>query len=346
MLSDDAKWAAVVARDRQWDGQFIVSVTSTGIYCKPSCPSRQPKRTNVRFHKTCADAEAAGFRACKRCQPNDTSGLHLHADTVAEACRIIRDADQPPSLTALANAVGLSAHHFHRVFKAIVGVTPKAFAMTVRENNVKHRLKTSETVTAALYSAGFNSSGRFYAAAPQMLGMSASAYRNGGSDETILFAVGQSSLGAILVAESEVGICAILMDDDAEVLVKDLQDRFPNASLIGGDRGFEQKIATVVGFVENPKVGLALPLDVRGTVFQTKVWQELQKIPPGTTASYAEIAAKLGKPNAVRAVAGACAANLIAVAIPCHRVVRSDGALSGYRWGIERKEALLEREKG
>lgn len=344
-IGDDAKWAAVAARDGAFDGQFFVCVASTGIYCKPSCASRQPKRTNVSFLKSPAEAEAAGFRACKRCKPAVTASTVPHADKVMEACRMIRESETPPRLDDLAKISGLSPHHFHRLFKSIAGVTPKAFAVAERQKRVLANLETSATVTDAIYAAGFNSSSRFYATAAKSLGMTPGDFRQGGAKAVIKFAIGQCSLGAILVAESDIGVCAILLGDDPSLLIEDLQDRFPNAVLNGGDRKFDKKVATVVGFVEAPKHGLNLPLDIRGTVFQHKVWQALQRIPPGKTASYAEIAEMIGKPNAVRAVAGACAANPIAVAIPCHRVVRSDGALSGYRWGIDRKKKLLEREE-
>ncbi len=264
---------------------------------------------------------------------------------MAEACRAIEAAEELPTLDRLAGQAGLSAFHFHRVFKAVTGLTPKDYASAHRGKRMRDELSGAESVTDALYGAGFNSSGRFYAAADKLLGMKPDAYRKGGADSRIRFAIGQCSLGAILVAQSERGICAILLGDDPEELIRDLEERFPNASLIGGDRDFEDLVAKVVGFVEAPNLGLDLPLDVRGTAFQERVWQALRDIPAGQTVSYSELAEKIGSPNAVRAVAGACAANKIAVAIPCHRVVRRDGDLSGYRWGVERKSALLAREK-
>jgi AraC family transcriptional regulator of adaptative response/methylated-DNA-[protein]-cysteine methyltransferase len=238
----------------------------------------------------------------------------------------------------------LSPSHFHRLFKAVTGLTPKAYTAAQRAQRVRSTLSTSSTVTEALYDAGYNSNGRFYATAHEVLGMTPSNYRAGGTRTAIRFAVGECSLGAILVAQSERGICAILLGDDADALTRDLQDRFPQATLIGGDTAFEQLVAQVVGFVEAPAVGLDLPLDIRGTAFQQRVWQALRTIPAGATASYTDIATRIGAPQAVRAVAQACAANPLAVAIPCHRVVRHDGALSGYRWGIERKRTLLARE--
>ena len=340
----DSRWARVIARDRMADGTFYYSVATTGIYCRPSCPSRTANPKNVRFHDSIADAENAGFRACHRCKPDQPSADVQNAGRVAHACRLIEQAEQSPPLSELAMAVGLSPHYFHRVFKAITGVTPKGYAAAHRAGRIRDELRRSDTVTAAIFDAGFNSSSRFYENSDKVLGMTPTDYRAGGANAAIRFAVGQCSLGPILVAASEKGVCAILMDDDPEALVNDLQDRFPRARLIGGDAGFETLVAQVIGFIEAPGIGLDLPLDVRGTAFQQRVWQALQLIPMGTTASYADIAKKIGAPKSVRAVAGACAANALAVAIPCHRVVRSDGALSGYRWGIERKRALLDRE--
>jgi AraC family transcriptional regulator of adaptative response/methylated-DNA-[protein]-cysteine methyltransferase len=263
---------------------------------------------------------------------------------VATACRLIESAEDLPSLDTLAEAVGMSRFHFHRVFKSVTGVTPKAYGVANRRRRVGDELSRSATVTEAIYASGFNSNGRFYAASSQILGMTPTSFRSGGRGELIHFAVGQCSLGAVLVAATDRGVCAILLDDDPDALVRDLQDRFPHAELVGGDSRFEQLVAQVVGFVEDPAGGLNLPLDVRGTAFQQRVWQALREIPPGDTVSYTDIARRIGAPNAVRAVAQACGANAIAVAIPCHRVMRTDGSLSGYRWGVARKRALLERE--
>jgi AraC family transcriptional regulator of adaptative response/methylated-DNA-[protein]-cysteine methyltransferase len=344
LAGDDARWAAVLRRDPAADGSFVFSVRTTGVYCRPSCAARQPRRENVRFHASCAEAEAAGFRPCKRCRPNEAPLAERQAAAVAKACRMIAEAEEAPDLATLASVAGMSPFHFHRVFRKVTGVTPKAYAGAHRANRVRAELAQSDTVTEAIYGAGFNSSGRFYATSSDMLGMTPSAFRAGGANAAIRFAVGECSLGAILVAASERGVCAITLGDDPDALVRELQDRFPKARLIGGDAAFEAWVSRVVGFVEAPHLGLDLPLDIRGTAFQQRVWQALREIPAGSTASYAEIAEKLGTPKAVRAVAQACAANAIAVAIPCHRVVRRDGALSGYRWGVERKRALLERE--
>jgi AraC family transcriptional regulator of adaptative response/methylated-DNA-[protein]-cysteine methyltransferase len=345
--SDDARWRSVSNRDTAADGTFVYAVKTTGIYCRPSCPSRAPNRRNVAFYGDNAEAESHGYRACLRCRPNGKSIAEAAANLVAKACRIIEAAEEMPKLDDLGAAVGLSAFHFHRQFKAVTGLTPKAYGAAHRVRRVRAGLQDeSASVTRAIYGAGFNSSSRFYEKSADVLGMTPSAFKRGGKDAEIRFAVGECSLGAILVARSLKGICAISLGDDPEALVRDLEDRFPNARLIGGDPDFEQLVARVVGFIEEPRIGLDLPLDVRGSAFQERVWQALQEIPAGETASYAEIARRIGSPNAVRAVAQACSANTIAVAIPCHRVVRNDGALSGYRWGVERKRALLDREVG
>ncbi|MBD8602581.1 bifunctional DNA-binding transcriptional regulator/O6-methylguanine-DNA methyltransferase Ada [Pseudomonas sp. CFBP 8771] len=268
-----------------------------------------------------------------------------HSQLVAAACRQIEASDAPPELSALAERAGLSPWHFHRVFKAVTGLTPRSYASARRAQKVREQLQQGKSVTETLYASGFNSSGRFYEAANGMLGMTPAAFRQGGSKASIHFALAQCSLGAVLVACSERGVCAILLGDEPQALLDDLQRRFPKAVLIGADSDFEAIVAKVLGFIEAPKAGLDLPLDIRGTAFQQRVWQALGKIEPGTTASYAQVAASIGAPSAVRAVAGACAANALAVAVPCHRVVRTDGGLSGYRWGIERKRELLERER-
>jgi AraC family transcriptional regulator, regulatory protein of adaptative response / methylated-DNA-[protein]-cysteine methyltransferase len=340
----DAKWQAVLSRDRDADESFVYSVATTGVYCRPSCASRRPKRENVAFYASPADAERAGYRACKRCKPNQPSLAQEHAAVVAAACRQIENAETEPSLNQLAKTAQMSPFHFHRIFRAATGVTPKQYAAAHRTRNVQANLKKSLSVTDAIYDAGFNSNSRFYEESEKMLGMTPSTYRAGGKQVEIKFAVGECSLGAILVAQSGRGVCAILLGDDPDALVRDLQDRFPQAKLVGGDRSFEKLIATVVAFVERPATGLDLPLDIQGTAFQQRVWRALMQIPCGTVASYSSIAKRIGNPGAVRAVAGACSANSLAVAIPCHRVVRNDNSLSGYRWGVERKRELLQRE--
>lgn len=350
-VNDEARWAAVLRRDRAADGAFVFAVRTTGVYCRPSCASRHPRRENASFHADPAAAERAGFRACRRCKPTEMSLAERQTALVVAACRKIETAEEMPSLDELAEAAGLSRFHFHRMFKSVAGVTPKAYADAHRADRMRDELEQTGTVTEAIYGAGFNSNGRFYAAAPQRLGMTPTAFRDGGTGAEIRFAIGQCHLGAILVAATDKGIVAIQFGDDPQTLLEELQDRFPKARLVGGDAEFEQLVARVVGFVEAPSAAngeamLDLPLDIRGTAFQQQVWQALRSIPAGSTASYAEIARRIDRPKAVRAVAQACAANDLAVAIPCHRVVRSDGDLSGYRWGVARKRALLEREAG
>jgi AraC family transcriptional regulator, regulatory protein of adaptative response / methylated-DNA-[protein]-cysteine methyltransferase len=343
-VADDPRWGRIVARDKTADGQLWYSVETTGVYCRPSCPSRIADPKNVKLHDSLESARATGFRPCKRCNPDGPSIECENAALIAKACRIIEESEEEPSLEKLADAVGRSPSYFHRVFKAITGLTPKGYGAAHRARKLRQGLDSCNTVTEAIYDAGFNSSGRFYEKSTDMLGMTPSRYRAGGTNEEIKFAVGQISLGAILVACSKKGVAAILMGNDPDELVRNLQDRFPKAHLVGADRDYEALVARIVGFIEAPRIGLDLPLDVRGTAFQQCVWQALRKIPVGETTCYAEIAQRIGSPQAARAVAAACAANTLAVAIPCHRVVRNDGALSGYAWGVERKRALLDRE--
>ena len=342
-LMQDARWAAVLARDPQADGRFFFSVATTGIYCRPSCSARRPRRENVAFHITAGDAEAAGFRPCKRCRPEQACLAEQHALKVAEACRVIEGAGEEPSLRQLATIAGMSTSHFHRLFRACLGITPKQYAAAHRDAALRKRLAGAGTVTDAFYNAGFNSSGRFYATSNQVLGMTPSTLRRGGEQVEIHFAVGECTLGAVLAARTMRGVCAILLGDDPKQLVRDLERRFPRA-VLKADAEYDQLITKVVGLVEAPGAGLGIPLDIRGTAFQRRVWQALQALPAGSTATYQGIADTLGMPKAVRAVAQACAANHIAVAVPCHRVIRTDGSLSGYRWGIERKKLLLQRE--
>ncbi|AZC19038.1 MULTISPECIES: bifunctional DNA-binding transcriptional regulator/O6-methylguanine-DNA methyltransferase Ada [Pseudomonas] len=343
-IEQDPRWQAVLNRDASADDRFVYAVRTTGVYCRPSSLSRLPKAENVEFFDNAEQAEAAGYRPSKRQAGDQTQLAARYGALVAAACRQIENAESAPSLEQLAQQAGMSSYHFHRVFKAVTGLTPRGYANAQRSRKVRSHLQQGQSVTDALYDAGFNSNSRFYEAADQVLGMKPSDYRAGGSNRDIRFAVGQCSLGAILVAQSERGVCAILLGDDPERLVQELQDKFPRANLIGADQEFEQLVAQVVGFIEAPAIGLNLPLDLRGTAFQERVWQALRTIPAGSTASYSEIAQRIGAPRSYRAVAQACGANSLAVAIPCHRVVRSDGDLSGYRWGVERKRQLLERE--
>lgn len=342
--TDEDRWLAVLARDAKADGHFVYAVRTTGVYCRPGSSARLPKRDNVEFFESAQQAEAAGYRASRRAADQSSAAAEKSA-LMARACRLIEASDPPPGLNELAAWAGISPYHFHRLFKKETGLTPKAYASAYRARKLRNELgEANRSITAAIYGAGFNSDSRFYESANQLLGMKAQDYRAGGRGTVIRFAVGQCSLGAILVAQSQRGICAIQLGNDPDALVQALQDQFPKAQLVGADEDFERLVAEVVGFVEMPSIGLSLPLDIRGTAFQERVWKALQEIPAGATISYTELAQRIGAPKAVRAVAGACAANRIAVAIPCHRVVRRDGDVSGYRWGVDRKRELLRRE--
>jgi AraC family transcriptional regulator of adaptative response/methylated-DNA-[protein]-cysteine methyltransferase len=350
LSTDDARWDAVQRRDPSADGAFCYSVATTGVYCRPSCPSRRARRAHVAFHRTAADAERAGFRPCLRCRP-DRPGLAVRrAQLVEAACRRIAAAvdggDDAPSLGELAADAGLSRHHFHRLFRAATGVTPAAYLSARRAQRMEANLSKGASVTDALYDAGFGSSSRFYETAGERLGMTPTAWRDGGRGAVIRFAVGRCSLGAILVAATDKGVCAIQLGDDGEALAAGLEKRFPKARLVGGDSAFEALVARVIGVVEAPRRPCDLSLDVQGTAFQQQVWQALCAIPAGATATYAEIAARIGRPTAARAVARACATNPVAVVVPCHRVVRTGGGLGGYAGGIARKRDLLRREAG
>jgi AraC family transcriptional regulator, regulatory protein of adaptative response / methylated-DNA-[protein]-cysteine methyltransferase len=344
-VEQDPRWASVRTRDPKADGSFFYSVKTTGVYCRPSCAARPARPENVAFFATAADAERAGFRPCKRCKPDQPPAPERQAALVASLCRLIERSEQLPTLQEMASHVGLSVFHMHRMFKATTGLTPRAYAAAHRERRLREGLRANTTVTEAIYGAGFGSSGRFYERSSDTIGMTPTRYKAGGAAMLIRFAIGECSLGAILVAATERGVCAISLGDDPEELAHDLERRFPRAELIGADPAFEELVAKVVGLIERPGAARDLPLDIRGTAFQQRVWKALAGIPAGTTMSYAEIADAIGEPKAVRAVAPACAANALAVAIPCHRVVRTDGSLSGYRWGVERKRTLLDRER-
>ncbi|MCG7374134.1 Ada regulatory protein [Pseudomonas luteola] len=341
---DDPRWKALVDRQISASDQFVYAVMTTGVYCKPCSPTKLPRPENVVFFDTAAQAEAAGYRPSKRADKDQISINQKHASMVSEVCREIDLSEELPNLNEMAMKAGISPFHFHRIFKKITGLTPKAYGLASRKNRVRNQLALATTVTDALYEAGYNSNSRFYEDAQNILGMKPTEYRAGGVNVSIKFALGECSLGSILVAQSDKGICAILLGDDPDKLIRDFQDQFPKANLIGGDADFEKLVAVVVGFVESPEIGLNLPLDLRGTVFQERVWQALREIPVGATVTYTELAKMIGMPNSVRAVANACGANKLAVAIPCHRVIRSDGSLSGYRWGVERKKKLLAKE--
>ena len=342
--ADPARLDAVRRRDAAADGTFVYAVRTTGVYCRPSCAARPARRENISFYATGETAEQAGFRACLRCRPAEPPRAVRETAAVTEACRLIAAAETPPSIATLAGAVGIGPHRLGRLFKAVTGVTPKAYAQALRAARVEQGLQAGTSVTATIYDAGFNAPSRFYATAKDRLGMNPSAFRDGGAGAVIRFALGATSMGTILVAATDRGVCAILLGDDPEALLDDLQRRFARAKLIGGDADFEGTVALAVGLVEAPASAVDLPLDIGGTAFQQRVWQALRAIPAGRTASYGAVARAIGQPAAVRAVARACAANPLAVAIPCHRVVRTGGGLSGYRWGVARKEALLARE--
>ncbi len=340
---DDARWRAVIERDGRADGAFYYAVKTTGVYCRPACSSRQPRRANVVFFASSADAEGAGFRACKRCGPRSIAARPPGHDAVLRACQLIEESAETPGLDELAGAVGLSPFYFHRLFKEVVGVTPKAYAAARRLRRLREGLDRGETVTRAIYGAGFGSGSRCYEG--DGLGMTPSDYRNGAAGLPIRYALAESYLGRVLVAATERCICSIELGDTPGELRAGLAARFSGATLAEGDADFAAMVRRVVAFLEAPGRGLDLPLDVRGTAFQRRVWEALRAIPAGSTASYGEVARRVGSPTAVRAVARACAANPVAVAIPCHRVVGADGGLRGYRWGVGRKRELLRREQ-
>jgi AraC family transcriptional regulator, regulatory protein of adaptative response / methylated-DNA-[protein]-cysteine methyltransferase len=344
----DSRWQAVLGRDKEFDGEFVYAVKTTGVYCRASCPSRVAKRGNVAFFDTTIEAQAAGFRACKRCNPDGVSLEHARNAAVNVACDFLKATSGNVALTTLAERASMSAHHFHRVFKSITGVTPKAYQKTLQQSRITEALGKNKTVTDAIYDAGFNSSGRFYENAEAILGMTPGSYKNGGKNEDIRYAVEPCALGVILVAATPRGVCAIEFGDSAHDLVHRLRTRFPLARFQPADKIFKAWLGKILEYIDHPGTQprglLDLPLDIQGTVFQQRVWKAIREIPAGATLSYSEVAQKIGKPKAVRAVASACAGNSIAVLIPCHRVVRANGELSGYRWGVARKAELLRRE--
>lgn len=343
-LLDEQRWQAVLTRNAQADGQFVFAVLTTGIFCRPSCTARHALRQNVRFYPDVKSAISAGFRPCKRCQPDKPHPQQQRLDKVAKVCRLLEQ-DTPISLEQLASEVALSPYYFHRLFKSVTGMTPKAWQLAFRARRLRNTLAVSETVTDAVLAAGFPDSSSYYRQADASLGMTAQQYRRGGDTADIWYTFSDCALGRCLVGESERGICAILLADSDEQLLAQLQAIFPRAQRAQANDAFSSRVAQVIKRLDNADAPFTLPLDLRGTAFQLQVWQALRDIPAGETVSYQALAQKLGKPQAVRAVASACGANKLAIVIPCHRVVRSDGALSGYRWGIARKAQLLQRER-
>ncbi|HEX9206011.1 MAG TPA: bifunctional DNA-binding transcriptional regulator/O6-methylguanine-DNA methyltransferase Ada [Candidatus Deferrimicrobiaceae bacterium] len=340
----ERRWESVLRRDRRVDGAFWYGVRTTGVFCRPSCPSRLPRRENVVFFPTVREALESGFRPCRRCRPDAGPGTEPHLEAIVAACRRIEEAGEPIPLGALAAPAGISAFHFHRVFRRIVGVTPKAYAGECRARRFREELGRGIPVTRAMYDAGFGSSSRLYESTGDRLGMTPSLYRTGAAGVPIRYGLARISLGWLIAAATDRGFCAIALGDSPEALVGQLRKMFPRADLREGDRKFAGWIARAAALVESPGTAPGLPLDIRGTAFQRRVWEALRAIPAGESASYAEVARRIGRPGSARAVARACASNLLAVAVPCHRAVRKDGRPGEYRWGAARKRALLERE--
>jgi AraC family transcriptional regulator of adaptative response/methylated-DNA-[protein]-cysteine methyltransferase len=336
-ISDEAAWAAVMARDRAMDGRFVTGVLTTGIYCRPSCAARHPKRENVRFFATPDEARATGLRPCLRCRPDEVT---REAAALERVYRLLAEAEETPSLERMAEAAGYSPHHFHRLFKRATGVTPAAYYRRLRGRRAEAALTENERITDAIYDAGYSGPARFYADAKGRLGMTPSAWRDGGRGETIRWATAETALGTMLVAATGRGICRLSFDEDEA----ELKRRFPNAAIEPGGDELSGLIARTVAAVNAPEKPHDLPLDVRGTAFQEAVWRELSRIPPGESLSYAALAARIGRPKAVRAAGTACGANQVAVLIPCHRARRGDGSPGGYAYGLERKARLLEKE--
>jgi AraC family transcriptional regulator of adaptative response/methylated-DNA-[protein]-cysteine methyltransferase len=345
MLDEDVLWTAVNGRDARWDGTFVYGVASTGVYCRPTCPSRRPRRERVRFFAAASAAEAAGFRPCRRCRPQSPADVPPQVERVGRACRAIAsDPGERLSLTRLARLVGGNPQHLLRTFKRVLGVSPREYADACRMGCLRDGLRNGNGVAAATYEAGYGSGSRVYERARPMLGMTPAAYARGGRGETVKYVVVDSPLGQLLVAATPLGVCAVTVGASSGALEAGLRREFPAAEIAIGDARLSKYVALIVGGLEAGAPDVRLPLHVRATAFQRRVWQELQKIPRGTTRSYQEVAARLGRPTAARAVARACASNPVALVVPCHRVVRSDGGLGGYHWGVERKRALLRQE--
>jgi len=343
-VKDDPRWQALADRDAGARGHFYYGVRSTGIFCVPGCGSRLPRPENVSFFDSAEEAVGKGFRPCLRCRPQ-CPPVDPWVGIVIRACRLLEDQQPTPGLAVLAQELGQSPWHLHRQFRAMTGLTPRAYAGATDARRIREQLMARQSVTEAVYEAGFESSSAFYREAEKALGMSPGKFKKGGKGERIRFAVGPCDLGLVLVAMSEKGVCAILLGDERAGLEADLRRRFPLAEVQAGGKEMAKALGLVVACVREPDKALALPLDIRGTAFQQRVWQALREIGPGSTSTYSDLAKLLGQEKAVRAVAGACAANPLAVAVPCHRVLRQDGSLAGYRWGLERKAELLRKEK-
>lgn len=341
---DDPRWVAVVQRDTRADGVFVYAVKTTGIYCRPACSSRKPRLDNVELFPGAKDAERAGYRACKRCHPRHATVDDPDVNVVVELCRVLAQSEQVPKLDELAKRAGWSVSHTQRTFRRVTGVTPTRFAAGIRSDRVRAALSSGATVTGAILAAGYGSSSRFYEKSTQLLGMTPTQYRARGDGVTIRYATARCSLGHVLGATTDRGVCAILLGDDPGQLRADLERRFPKARLDATPARLRATLRSIVELVERPGSAPKLPLDLHGTAFQLRVWDSLRAVPAGSTTTYRRIAESIDAPSATRAVAGACSANPVAVAVPCHRVLRSDGGLSGYRWGVGRKRALLQRE--
>lgn len=348
---DEARWAAVQRRDDTAAGLFFYAVRTTGVYCKPACPSRRPLRKNVEFFPTPADATASGFRACRRCRPDDNSEIDPTVASVIEVCRALEDPADVPAPAVLANQVGWSERHLRRVFKETTGITMAAYTRSHRADRARSALRNGSTVTDAAFDAGYGSLRSFYDHGAPHLGTTPKTFRRGSPDVTIRYAVATSALGEIIVAATDQGVCSVRLGDDGASLVDELRQDFPKATIQANDAadsadpGFDDVVGLVLELAEGRRTTAAIPLDIRGTAFQTEVWEALRSIEPGSVATYAEVAASIGRPTSHRAVANACGANPVALVVPCHRVVRSDGGAGGYRWGTERKEALLAAEQ-
>jgi len=339
-------WQAVLAKDARRDGQFVFAVSSTGIYCRPSCPSRRPRRDRVSFFQLPENAEQAGFRACRRCHPRNAASVDPQTQMARDVCRLIEaNQGEPITLSALSERLGVSSFHLQRTFKSVMGISPKDYAETHRVNKFKQDVRGGEPITSAMYDAGFGSSSRLYESAAAQLGMTPATYGKGGRGMTINYAVTASPLGRLLVAATDKGVCSVMLGDSDATLKADLSREFPAAQIRHDEKPLQSSLKSIVDYLKNKTPHLDLPLDIRATAFQRQVWQQLRAIPYGQTHSYSEVARAIGQQTAVRAVARACATNPVALVIPCHRVIREDKTLGGYRWGLERKKKLLQAER-